>query len=88
MAATEAKFCHVYQTPNITRQLRSAYGRNTKLSVEKISLFTSLGSTSLSCSLGRGASILGSLISAARVGEGVADELGNNANSLGRTVVE
>jgi len=58
------------------------------LSIEEISLFTGLGGASLSCSLGRGAGVLGSLVGAARVGESIADELSDDANGLSRAVVE
>lgn len=63
-----------------------AYGGDTEYSVEEIGLFTRLGSSAVSSLSSSGASGLGSIISLATVHESVADEAGDDTDSLGRTV--
>ena len=66
----------------------SEVGLDTKDSVESISGGTSLCWSGVACILSLLAGVLGGLISLARVGQRVADELRDNADSLGGTMVE
>jgi hypothetical protein len=88
MAWTAAKFWIKGQDLTQTLDWRETYGLDVEDCVEEISLYTSLGSTSVSGGLRFCASVLGCLVSAARVGQLVTDELGNDVNVLSRAVVE
>lgn len=62
-------------------------GLNTEGSIELVGLSTGLRSDGVSSSLRSGASILGCLVSAAAVHEGVANELSDDVDVLSGTVV-
>ena len=66
----------------------SEVGLDTEDGVESISGGTSLCRGGVACILSLLAGVLGGLISLARVGQRVADELRDNADSLGGTMVE
>ncbi len=66
----------------------SEVGLDTEDGIEGISSRAGLSGSSVTGSLSLLASVLGGLVSLARVGQSVADELRDDADSLGRSVVE
>jgi uncharacterized membrane protein YgcG len=88
MAWTAAKFWIKGQGLTRTLEWRETYGLDVEHCVEEIGLYTGLGSTSVSSSLSLRTSVLSRLVSAARVGQLVTDEFGNDVDVLSRAVVE